>query len=74
MMTLREFHNGLRILTSIDFADLVNAGVLTDDADGDSEWEHFRDNPWKWMIHADDDQAEKLWALMVKRGAIKEAA
>lgn len=74
MMTLAEFHNGLRILTNLDFSDLVKAGVLTDDADGDSEWEDFRDNPWKWMIRADDDEAAKLWALMVKRGAIKEAA
>lgn len=73
-MTLSEFHNGLRILSSIDFSDLVKAGVLTDDADGDAEWEDFRSNPWKWMIQADDDQATKLWALMVKRGAVKEAA
>lgn len=73
-MTLAEFHNGLRILTNLEFTDLVNAGVLTDDADGDSEWEAFRFNPWKWMIHADDDQAKKLWELMVKRGAIKGAA
>lgn len=73
-MTLDEFHNGLRILTNLDFHDLVTAGVLIDDMDGDSEWEKFRDNPWQWMIHADDDEAAKLWALMVKRGALKEAA
>lgn len=73
-MQLREFHNGLRILMNIDFSDMVQGGVLTDDADGDAEWGDFRNNPWKWMIHADDDQAAKLWALMVKRGAIKEAA
>lgn len=73
-MTLAEFHNGLRILTNIDFTDLVKAGVLPDDADGDAEWEEFRFNPWKWMIQADDDQCQKLWGLMVKRGAVKEAA
>jgi hypothetical protein len=73
-MTLAEFHNGLRILTNIDFHDMVTGGVLIDDADGDAEWEKFRDNPWEWMIRADDDEAQKLWMLMVKRGALKEAA
>lgn len=73
-MTLAEFHNGLRILTNIDFWALVKAGVLTDDADGDAEWTEFRNNPWKWMIYADDDEQAKLWALMVERGAIKRAA
>lgn len=73
-MTLAEFHNGLRILTNIDFADMVKGGVLTDDDAGEIEWKSFRDNPWKWMICADDDQATKLWALMVARGAIKRAA
>lgn len=66
-MTLAEFHNGLRILTGIDFSELVDAGVIEDD--DEAEWAAFRANPHRWLIAADDDQADKLWALMVKRGA-----
>ena len=69
MMTLREFHNGLRILTIIDFYELVEAGVI--EADDEAEWKAFQKNPHRWLILADDDQSERLWALMVKRGAIK---
>lgn len=71
-MTLREFHNGLRILESIDRHELVDAGVFEDEAD--EEWTAFLKSPHRWMIEASDDQTEKLWALMVKRGAVKEAA
>ena len=71
MMTLREFHNGLRILTNIDLYELVEAGII--EADDEAEWKAFRDNPHRWLILADDEQSEKLWALMVKRGAIKGA-
>lgn len=73
-MKLQEFHNGLRVLMNIDAADLVNAGVLTDDEAGIGEWIKFRRNPWEWMIRADDDRAAKLWALMLKRGVNGEAA
>lgn len=71
-MTLDEFHNGLRILSSIDFHELVEAGVIEDD--DETEWAVFKANPHRWLNTADDDQAAKLWALMVKRGAIKRAA
>ena len=66
-MELREFHNGLRILTSIDMHELVAAKVIEDD--DEAEWTAFRKDPHKWMMLADDDQAEALWALMKKRGA-----
>ena len=66
-MELREFHNRLRILTSIDMHELIAAGVI--DADDEDEWNAFCKAPHKWMIQADDDQAEALWALMKKRGA-----
>lgn len=68
-MNLAEFHNGLRILTSIDMSELVAGKVI--EADDEAEWKAFRDNPWKWMITADDEQAEALWALMVQQGAVK---
>lgn len=72
MMTLREFHNGLRILEGIDRHELVAAGVFDDEAD--EEWAAFLKSPHRWMIEASDNQTARLWALMVKRGSIKEAA
>lgn len=66
-MNLAEFHNGLRILSSIDFHELVAAGAITDDRDGETEWEQFRLNPWRYFIAADDDQAEKIWAVVSQR-------
>ena len=66
-MTLRSFHNGLRILTSIDRHELVEANVI--DEDDEVEWPIFRSNPHKWMILADADQLAALWGVMKKRGA-----
>lgn len=71
-MTFDEFHNGLRILESIDRHELVVAGVFEDEAD--EEWAAFLKSPHRWMIEASDEQATKLWALMVGRGAIKREA
>lgn len=72
MMTREEFHNGLRILTNIDFDELVEAKVI--EGDDEVEWTVFRKNPWKWAVIADDDQFSALWTLMVKRGAVKVTA
>lgn len=66
-MELRDFHNGLRILTSIDMHELVEAKVI--EADDEAEWAAFRKDPHRWMILADDDQADALWSVMKKRGA-----
>ena len=66
-MTLRQFHNGLRVLTSIDRHELVDAGVIAED--DEVEWPIFRSNPHKWMILADADQLAALWGVMKKRGA-----
>lgn len=66
-MNLAEFHNSLRVLSSIDFHELAEAGAITDDADGEVEWKHFRENPWRYFITADDDCAEKIWAIVEHR-------
>ena len=64
-MTLREFHNGLRLLLNIDKHELVAAGVI--EADDDDGWVEFRDDPHIWFICASDVMADKLWALMQTR-------
>lgn len=68
-MTLSEFHNALRIMTSIDFSELVNAGVMVEsDARGEfCKWEKFRADPYRYLIRADDDTADKIWGIIQAR-------
>ena len=66
-MTLREFHNGLRIMISIDMYELEEAGVIEV---GDMEtWTKFRDDPYAWFIRAGPAQADAFWKIMEARGA-----
>lgn len=71
MMTFAEFHNALRIMASIDMADLVNAGALSDDDTGG--WQAFVKNPWSWFIRAGDDEAAAVWRIIVARQPKKAA-
>jgi hypothetical protein len=58
MITLREFHNGLRILRAIDAHEL-----------GDPEWyPRFAREPYRFLISCDDGVAQKIWDVMVARG------
>lgn len=64
-MTLAEFHNGLRILASIDMHELEDCGAI---AHGDqSSWLMFRENPWRWFIRVGDDTAERVWSIIQRR-------
>ena len=64
-MQFGEFHNGLRIMMSIDQDELVSAGIIR--ANDHNAWGEFRRDPFRWFIRASDDQAKKLWTLMQKR-------
>lgn len=64
MMTQGEFHNGLRLLRSIDASELGNP----------EWWIKFRDDPYGFFVRCADEDADTIWAAMVKRGAVKEAA
>lgn len=73
-MTLRKFNNALRILSSLDLADLVEADVLPKYADGNFNsmgvvgmFTEFRRNPTEWFLRATDHQQELLWALIESR-------
>jgi hypothetical protein len=65
VMTKNEFHNALRILTSIDAHELEAAGVIRH-ADHNA-WGTFRRDPYRWFIRADDATAEKLWKIIERR-------
>lgn len=70
--TLRDFHNRLRILISIDRHELVAAGVIPG---GDhNAWGTFHRDPFRWLIRCDDASAEKLWALIERRAGVAPAA
>ena len=65
-MTFDEFHNGLRILMSIDSDELDKAGVF-DRKSGAADLNLFYDNPHRWFILASNDKAMRVWELMKKR-------
>ena len=62
-MTFAQFHNGLRILASIDRVELLEAGVRL----SLPEWEDFRDHPHRWFTRAPDEIALKIWAIIERR-------
>ena len=68
MMDLRAFRNRLCVLSSIDQPELVDAGI-TAIADP-NEWYLFSNNPYRWLLRADDDVAAKLWALVERRAGV----
>ena len=59
-MTLREFHNGLRLLRSIDFSEIEHAINRP-------QWFAFRDSPFEFFIRADDETVAAIWAVMEGR-------
>lgn len=75
-MTLREFHNALRILRSIDRSELLAEGIEFDDDPRpghamreERAWNAFRDNPYETLIHCSDSAAEGLWRIISRRQA-----
>lgn len=64
-LSLRCFHNALRIMHSLDRTELVRGGVIA--ADDGSGWHRFRSNPATFMVKADDETAARLWRLIEGR-------
>ncbi len=62
-MTLRKFHNALRILLNIDMDEFVAAGCRSE------QWREFRDNPHAYFIEAADREADALWKIIEERNA-----
>ena len=60
-MTQAQFHNALRILTSIDFHEVQD--VLPDGA----AWQSFRTDPFRFFIRADDETADAIWRVIERR-------
>ena len=62
-----RFLNGMKILLNLDFHDLKDRGIMDAAALKDGQWEKFRADPFRWMMHVEDDRAEKLYALIEAR-------
>lgn len=62
-MTFAQFHNALRVLTIIDYDELVAAGV----ENIDRRWASFQADPFRWFIRASDADAAKVWAIIEAR-------
>jgi hypothetical protein len=79
-MSLTRFVGALRILHSLDLADLVEADVLPKYSDGNlnsgnviSMWLEFQSNRTTWFTHATEHQQAQLWALIESRLSQEEA-
>lgn len=62
-MTLRQFHNALRILLNIESFQLYEALGRKDAI----AWRSFTDNPFRWFITASDADADAVWKLIEMR-------
>jgi len=62
-MEMQWFHNALRIMMSIDRHELETSGITLRNA----EWYSFRSNPYVWFIRANDNDAAKIWQIIVNR-------
>ena len=56
MTDFERFLNRLRILRSLDGYEVA----VTD-------WEHFRDDPYGYLISCPDDEAANIWTALRKR-------
>ena len=59
---LRQFHNRLAILRSIDKFELEHEEI-------DAWWPFFRNSPYLSFLQCDDSRQEAIWSAMLKRGA-----
>lgn len=63
--SLRAFLNALRIMTSIDKGELEEVGAI--DPGDDVSWLKFREDPFYWLVRAEDRRAEKVWTIIERR-------
>lgn len=71
MPDARGFRNICAIMMNLDLDELERAGVITPGAKGGSDWQRFNHDPliFVWML--DDERREKLWQLILSRGALR---
>jgi hypothetical protein len=68
-LAFARFHNALRILRSIDHAELIEANAypgLTGEQI-EKEWASFRDHPYRYFIACEDETAQAIWRIIEGR-------
>lgn len=63
MTPFRDFLNRLKILNSLDRAEMAAVGL---DLTG-PEWQAFRTDPFRSIMRLSDDRAELVWKAIEKR-------
>lgn len=58
-MTLAEFHNGLRVIRSLDHHEVEFLNKR--------QWTEFSSDPSTFLIRCDDATADRIWGAMAKR-------
>ncbi len=71
-MSLEDFRRGLASLMSLDFEELVAAGVFHEWQGKD--WETFRRDPFRNFFYADEAAADAIWSLIESRQLKRLAA
>ena len=66
-MTQAEFRDALRILRSIKYEDLEDAGVFSDSELCDTLWRMWRDDPCRTFVLVSDKIAENVWSIVERR-------
>lgn len=66
-MTFNEFHNALRVLSSIDYPEFDDAIRPVGGHLPGLTWSQFRDNPWAWFIRVPTAQAQAVWNIVERR-------
>ncbi len=62
-----HFLNRLKILRSIDQHELIAADVTGLCGTGADSWSGFREDPYRWLMRADDSNARKVWGIIRER-------
>ena len=66
-MTQAEFRDALRILRTIKYRDLEDAGVFADAEFRDTLWQMFRADPCRTFVLVSDKIAENVWSIVERR-------
>ena len=76
-MTIEQFHNALRVLTSIDRHELEAVGLINVPQgrnvypgcmdEPNKTWDRFQADPFRFFIRCDDEKAAKIWSIIEKR-------
>ncbi len=69
-MTLADFRNAALILRALDRDTLITEGVIP--GGSLALYKQFQDDPVRWLLHAEDAVAARLWSVVDRNLPRKE--